>query len=261
MRRALLSVAASLALLAACHRNDEPTSEPAPRPVVSPATSASGVKPTLPPAERTAMLPVARDPDLGLDPADPARDYVTRYLRATKRYAAQAPCVVVKASTFATDKSVVETANDPSGTCGKAGELRDRFFVNVATDRMSLDASLHQPKLQPWPDGSDPDGPAGKVSDLQDLRKWRTGLRDAFKALQLAPLRVQVYGRGTYPVISIAGWHGPVLRTMSPAELEGPAKALCTANDGDPLGILAGLDRATLLRITCPGAARFDSLQ
>jgi hypothetical protein len=207
------------------------------------------------------MLPVAsRDPDWGLDPVDPARDYAARYLKASKRYGAKASCVVTKPSSFADSKSVVETRNDASGMCGKPDELRDRFFVSVATDRLSLDASLHQPKLQTWPDGSDPDAPAAKVMDLQDLRAWKAGLRDAFHKLQLAPLRVQLYGRGTYPVISIAGWHGPVLRAMSPAELADPAKTLCEANEGDPLGVFASMDRATLLRITCPGSARFETL-
>jgi hypothetical protein len=207
------------------------------------------------------MLPVAsRDPDWGLDPADPAKDYVQRYLKATKRYGAKSSCVVTKPSIFADNRSVVETRNDGTGACGAADELRDRFFVSVATDRMSLDPSVHAPKLQSWPDGSDPEAAAARVMDLQDLRTWKSGLREAFHKLELAPLRVQLYGRGTYPVISIAGWHGPVLRTMSPAELEAPAKALCEANEGDPLGVFASMDRATLLRIMCPGSARFDSL-
>jgi hypothetical protein len=125
---------------------------------------------------------------------------------------------------------------------------------------MSLDESLHQPKLARWPDGSDPEGPAGKVMDVQDLHKWHAGLRDTFHKLELAPLRVQLYGRGTYPVVSVAGWHGAVQQTMSPAELEPAAKTLCQANEGQPLGILAGVDRSLLLRVMCPGSARFDTL-
>jgi hypothetical protein len=259
----LLAVAA-----VACDRTDEPPAAPASSAPItsasaSPANSGSRrPAPTPVTADSAArMLPVAsRDPDWGLDPADPARDYVMRYLKASKRYGAKASCVVTKASTFTENKSIVETRNDPSGACGKADDLRDRFFVSVATDRLSLDESLHQPKLQSWPDGSDPGAPPGKIIDLQDLRTWKAGLRDSFRKLELAPLRVQLYGRGTYPVISIAGWHGPVLRSMSPAELESPAKTHCEANDGAPLGIFAGMDRATLLRVTCPSSARFESL-
>jgi hypothetical protein len=251
--------------LAGCDRADEPVS-------VAPSPTASGsgasardlraVAAASPSAAVAAqMLPVAsRDPDWGLDPNDPARDYVGRYLRATRRYGAQTPCVVVRPSTFADGKSTVETRNDASGTCGAPDELRDRFFVKVATDRMSLDASLHQPPLQKWPDGSDPEGPAAKVSDGQDLRAWKASLGTTIRALQLVPLRIQLYGRGTFPVVSLAGWHGPVMRDMTPAQLATPAKALCLANDGEPMGFFAGLDRSTLLRITCPGSATFEKL-
>jgi hypothetical protein len=71
---------------------------------------------------------------------------------------------------------------------------------------------------------------------------------------------VQLYGRGSYPVVTLAGWHGPVERNMTPGQLEAPAKALCEANEGQPLGIFGGLDRTSLLRIVCPGSAHFDTL-
>jgi hypothetical protein len=256
----LVLAALPLALFS-CDRKEEPAPLPASsgtrQPIAKPASSG------IPIPEDTSALPQAsRDPDWGLDPSDPAKDYVSRYLRATKRYGEHSACVVVRPSTFAGGRSVVETRNDGSGTCGKADDLRDRFFVVVATDTMSLDDSLHQPKLRAWPDGSDTDGPPKRVTDIQDLHTWKAALRDTFHKLQLAPLRVQLYGRGTYPVVSIAGWHGPVQRTMTSADLEAPAKALCDANDGEPLGILAGVDRTTLLQISCAGGAhaRFESL-
>lgn len=211
-------------------------------------------------AAQQSLPKATRDPDWGLDATDPAKDMVTRYLRATKRYGAQTSCVLVKPSTFADGRSVVETVSDASGTCGKPNELRDRFFVNIATDRMSTDESLHQPVLQKWPDGSDPDGPAGKVADGQDLRAWKAALGATIRSLQLVPLRVQLYGRGTYPVVTLAGWHGPVQQGMTPDQLAGPAKALCEANDQQPLAFFAGLERVTLLRITCPGGAKFENL-
>jgi len=261
------SLLLSFALLApGCDRKDEPLPSAAPPPPGS-AASAPTERPPRPmssasaAAAASAAPPVpSPPPDVRIDPTDPAREYVARYVRATHRYGDKAACVVVAPSTFVDGKSLVETRNDASGACGKADDVRDRFRVTLATDRMSLDDSLHQPKLQPWPDGSDPDGPPKAVADVQDLRKWKSKLGEAFRHLQLAPLRVQLYGRGSYPVISIAGWHGPVLRGMSPAELEAPAKALCEASDGDSMGVFAGVDRWTILRITCPGSARFESL-
>jgi hypothetical protein len=260
--------ALSFCLLAPATTGCDRKAEPTPAANAAPFTSAVPFKPARKDragapttASSAGVLPLAsREPDMGLDPADPSRDYVARYLKASQRYGAQSGCVVVKPSTFSDKTSAVETRNDASGKCGKPDALRDRFLVSIATDRMSLDESLHQPKLKSWPDGSDPDGPAAKLIDLQDLRGWKASLRDVFRSLQLAPLRVQLYGRGTYPVISIAGWHGPVLRTMTPDQLQAPAKAFCNANDGQPIGIIAGLDRATLLRITCPGTAHFESL-
>ena len=266
MRRALAAFAATLTAVitsAACHRSEEPTPSPAePAAPSSVSSSAHTKRPPLPaPAESSAsVLPMAsREPDWDLDPKNPAKDYVGRYLRASKRYGEKA-CVVVSAATFTGEKSVVETRNDPSGACGKPGDLRDRFFVTVSPDRMSVDESLHTPKLQAWPDGSDPGSPPARTADIQDLHAWRAVLRDTFHRLELAPLRVQLYGRGTYPIISVAGWHGKIERDMTPGQLEGAAKALCEANDGEPLAIFAGVDRATLLRITCPAGARFESL-
>jgi hypothetical protein len=258
-RTLVLAAAALFLALSNCGRREELSSEgsrpasTADRHVESPAVSASNRAPG-------TGRSTSREPDWGLDPLDPARDYVGRYLRATKRYGDQTVCVVVGDSKFTSGRSIVESRNDPSGKCGAAGEVRDRFFVSVTTDHLSLDETLHQPKLQTWPDGSDPEGPPKGVVDIQDLRAWKTGLRDAFHRLQLAPLRVQLYGRGTYPVVSIAGWHAGVQQTMSPGQLEAPAKELCAANDGEPLAVFAALDRTTLLRITCPGSARFEAL-
>lgn len=256
-RRTVAPLSIAIAVACACNRSAEP-----PPPEPSSAASTKPGRPPLPPpaVSSPSILPTAgHEPDWGLDPADPARDYVGRYVRATKRYG-NTPCVTIGPSKFAGDKSIVETRNDASGACGKLDELRDRFFVTTSPDRLSLDESLHGPKLQAWPDGSDPAGPARKPADIQDLHTWKTVLRDTFHQLELAPLRVQLYGRGTYPIISIAGWHGAVQRTMTPGELDVPSKRLCAANDGEPLGIFAGVDRSTLLRIMCPSGARFETL-
>jgi len=231
---------------------------PSPQPRATNSADASSDRSS--PATAAVLPPLGRDPDWELDPADSAKDYVSRYMRGTKRYGAQTGCVTVGTSTFVNDRSVVETHNDASGTCGAAGALRDRFFVRVAADRMTIDDSLHQPKLQPWPDGSDPNAPPAKVADAPHMGAWKAPLSEALKKLELATVRLQLYGRGTYPVLSIAGWHGRVQRGMTTSELEAPAKELCTSNDNDPMAIFAGLDRSTVLRITCPGTARWDAL-
>jgi hypothetical protein len=254
----LISVA--LALTAgACNRNEEPIST-SPHPAPGALADAAHKPPPTPTTEGRSATSGPRTPDWALDPSDAAGDYVKRYLRATGRYGTSLSCIVVGPSTFAAGHSVVETRNDASGACGVANGIRDRFLVTIATDRMTLDDSLHQPPLKAWPDGSSPDGPPSPVIDIQDLRAWKTDLHETLKQLQLAPIRVQLYGRGTYPVVTLAGWHAPLLRSMSPAELAEPAIRLCTANDGQPLGIFGGLDRAVLLRVRCPASASFESM-
>jgi hypothetical protein len=71
---------------------------------------------------------------------------------------------------------------------------------------------------------------------------------------------MQGYGRGTYPVITIAGWHNQVTPTTPAGDLRDVADRLCKANGNGPLGIFGGLDRSTMLRIRCPAAARWDRL-
>ena len=66
-----------------------------------------------------------------------------------------------------------------------------------------------------------------------------------------------MYGRGTYPVITLAGWHGGIDMSATPDDLKAFDDELCRANDGAPLGIIAGIDRANVLRIRCPGPARW----
>jgi hypothetical protein len=138
--------------------------------------------------------------------------------------------------------------------------VRDVFIVDVAGDRLTLDDKTQRAALARWPDGSDPEGPPGEVRQLDDLRKWQGPLGEAFRARMLVPIRVQAYGRGTYPVVTIAGWHAEVVPGAPLDGLASVARDLCQADGSLPLGILAGIDRSLMLRIRCPGEVRWDRL-
>jgi hypothetical protein len=202
-----------------------------------------------------------RDPDWDLDTADTARDYVRRYVLGTRRYGGSLDCVDIGPSTPSGDRRKVEVKTSAScPDAGPAGDVRDVFVVDVAGDRLTVDDKAKRNPLARWPDGSDPEGPPGSVQNTSDLRKWRGPLKDAvFGKQQLVVIRVQMYGRGTYPVITVAGWHGAVMPTATAEDLRSFADDMCHANEG-PLGIFAGLDRSRILLIRCPGGAHWDKL-
>jgi hypothetical protein len=215
---------------------------------------------TPPPVDPSLLPPKpGREPDWDLDAGDASRDYVRRYALGTRRYGASLECVDIRPSTHTGDKVTVEvkTANG----CPGAGAVRDVFVVDVAGDRLSVDDKAKRDPLALWPDGSNPEGPAKDLPSTSDLRKWDGSLKDAvFGRLQLVVIRVQMYGRGTYPVITLAGWHGAVNLSATPEDLRGLDDDLCRANDGAPLGVIAGVDRANILRIRCPGPPRWERL-
>jgi len=248
----LLPIAVVFAELG-CHRTTEPAEGDD-----SAADASSKARATSSTAEVDAG-PKHREPDWVLDPADPARDYVGRYLRSTLRYGADTSCVIL-GSSFRNGESVVEVRNPADATCGAPGALRDTFLVNVAEDRMSLDDPGHHPALRPWPDGSSPDGPPGPVTDNQNLTRWKAPLHDVIEKLKLFPLRIQLYGRGTYPVISLAGWHDVFDPKGDISLLREPAKQLCEVNSGAPMAFIGGMDRTLVLRIDCPANPRWESL-
>jgi hypothetical protein len=132
--------------------------------------------------------------------------------------------------------------------------------VDVAADRLSLDDAAKRDPLARWPDGSDPEGPAKPVRDGTDMRAWQGAVKDAVRQQLLVPLRVQGYGRGSYSVITLAGWHAAVTPAASPDDLRPFAESLCRANNGVPLAFFGGVDRQTILRVRCPGAARWEKL-
>jgi hypothetical protein len=214
-----------------------------------------------PPPVDSASLPPkpGREPDWDLDSSDAARDYVRRYVLGTKRYGGSLDCADIRPSALTGDKRTVEVKT--AASCPGAGTVRDVFVVDVAGDRLTVDDKAKRNPLARWPDGSDPEGPPGAVLNTSDLRKWNGPLKDAvFGKLQLVVIRVQMYGRGSYPVITLAGWHGSITPTATADDLRPFDEDLCKANDGAPLGILAGLDRSRILRIRCPGPAHWDRL-
>ena len=93
-----------------------------------------------------------------------------------------------------------------------------------------------------------------------DLRAWRAPLHDTLVALHLTPIRVQYYGRGSYPVITLAGWHDPLTPAASSDAMRDAAQKICASTKGSPVGLFAALNRATILRVRCPDQARWERL-
>jgi hypothetical protein len=213
-----------------------------------------------PPLEIDAAAPVQpkREPDWDLDSDDAARDYVRRYALGTHRYGDTLDCVDVGASQPAGGRRSVEVRT--AASCPGAGTVRDVFLVDVAMDRLSVDDKAKRDALARWPDGSDPEGPPGPVREIGSLREWNGSLKDALQQQLLVPIRVQTYGRGTYPVVTLAGWHGTVMPGADPDALRGFAEAMCRATHGAPMALFGGLDRSLILRVRCPGGTRWERL-
>ena len=203
-----------------------------------------------------------RNVDWTFDAEDPARDYVGRYLRATLRYGKDTSCILLGRSTFRNNDAVVEVRNPANHTCGPPAALRDRFLADVALDRIKLEDPSHQAPLRPWPDGSSPDGPPNEVVDVQNLVSWRSPLREGIKKQKLWPLRIQLHGRGTYPVVSIAGWHDLFDPKRDVTALKDAARSLCEANDQSPLAFIGAEGGAVdlILRIDCPDNPHWEHL-
>jgi hypothetical protein len=118
--------------------------------------------------------------------------------------------------------------------------------------------------LAPWPDGS-PACEAGEakprtVASLDPRTEWRTPLYDALVALELVPIRAQLVGHGTYPIVTLAGWRGPLRPDAPTPDLRATARKLCAAAGGQPFALFGGLDRTRLLRVSCPDTVRWDKL-
>jgi len=217
---------------------------------------------TMPPPPDPSAVPTqtGRDPDWDLDSDDPARDYVRRYVVATRRYGDRIDCIDIGSSKPAGDKRTVEVKNAACADAGAPGAQRDVFVVDVAGDRLSVDDKSKRDALVLWPDGSDPEGPPKPVVDVGNLQKWSGPVKQALANALLVPVRVQAYGRGTYSVVTLAGWHGSITPKGPPDALRALASEVCKADGQMPMGIFAGVDRSTLLRLRCPGSFRWDKL-
>lgn len=213
-------------------------------------------KSTPPPIPSGEIPPTPkREPDWDLDPDDPARDYVRIYAIGTKRYGDSLDCVNLGRSSPGPSGRRVEAT--VAAGCADAGSVRDVFLVDVAADHLTIDG----PALARWPDGSDPQGPPTKpVRQATSMRDWKSPLHVAITQAQLVPIRLQTYGRGTYPVITLAGWHGAIHPQASADQLKPLAQDLCKANADLPLAFFAGVDRSTTLLIRCPASVRWDKL-
>jgi hypothetical protein len=77
--------------------------------------------------------------------------------------------------------------------------------------------------------------------------------------MQLTVVGVQIYGRGTYPVITLAGWRAPLAANAKPEDIQPSTAKMCSANGNRPFSFLANINMSTTLRVRCPsGEARWD---
>src|SRR5512140_3679589 len=89
-----------------------------------------------PPQDNPADIPKAPAgaPGWDLDRIDPARDYVERYVRATRRYGEATACVTTKPAGSREGKALVEVRDrekPPAGCPSAGGAARDVFAVDV----------------------------------------------------------------------------------------------------------------------------------
>jgi hypothetical protein len=226
------------------------------------------LKPTTPmPSDDPSLVPPlpTHDPDMDLDLDDPSRDYVTRYVQATKRYGDKTDCVAYGKSYDKSGRRAVEVRDDPTpqgshASCvGTSDALKDTFLVDVGADRLTLDSKQGHAPLAKWPDGSDPDAKAAPTASYDDFRVYKSPLVDELNKMKLTAIRVQMFGRGTYPLVSLAGWRDPLPANGKPDDVKPTTAKLCAANAGRPLSFVAGINRSTTLRVRCPsGEARWD---
>jgi hypothetical protein len=194
----------------------------------------------------------AASPPIGidLDGEDPARDYVKRYVFATKQYGDKTDCILLGKSTERDGKRAVEVRETPK--CGKGNAVRDVFYVDVAGDRLTVDDPTTRASLQPWPDGSAPDGPPAQITEYMTLREWRAPLGDELAKLKMSPIRVQIYGRVTYPLITVTGWRAPLSHETKDDELRKAGQELCMTTEGRPFALTSATEIWALLRFKCP---------
>ncbi len=225
--------------------------------LLRPVLETSAERKLTPPVDLVPLPQPTRPPTWDLASDDPAREYARRYVFFTKRYADGLACADFGASQPAGGQRRVEVK--AAAACAAAGTVRDVFLVDLAGDHISVDDKAKRDPLARWPDGSDPEGPAGSpVPEITVMKKWTGPVKDALAKHELVALRVQSYGRGTYPVLSLAGWHNEFQKNAPPDALKALAADLCAANQNMPMGLFNTLDRVDMLRIRCPGPAVWE---
>ena len=229
----------------------------------APSTSGSGATATGPADGGGALAADGGDAvaALGwdLDPSDPARDYAIRYATATKRYENLFECVRFGKSVKDGTRSKVEVRESPSPKCKTGTAVRDVFVVDVAKDRLTVDDPQTRAPLAAWPDESKPNEPAGEVYSINAINEWKTPMANAFTLQRLSPIRIQGYGRGTYLVITLSGWHEPLTHEASDAKLKEAMKKLCDANEGHPFAVTSAMELRTWFRANCAaGTYKWD---
>ena len=203
--------------------------------------------------------PVLSGPGWDLSPDDPGRDYARRYVFFTNRYPDLA-CAELSPGVVAGDRKRVTVKT--AASCPGAGTVRDVFLVDVAGDHLTVDDKSKRNPLALWPDGSDPEGPPNpEIRETGDMKRWKSPIEDALIKASLAPVRMQSYGRGTYPLVTLAAWRAPYVVNAPPDALQPLSDALCAANDNMPMALVAGFDRAHVLRIRCPSTTKWDTLK
>ena len=199
-----------------------------------------------------------RTPDVDYDAKDPAQDYVGRYVRATNRYGDDATCARLDPSKPKDGKRVVAVRGRAS--CGSA-DPHDTFVVDLAADRLALADGSNGGPLAAWPDGSAPGAEARPIQTLATARDWASPVADTLSELGLTPSRIELHGRGTYRIVSLAGWTEPVAKDASRESQHAVAKKLCAAN-GESLALFGGGAPHELARIRCPnGDTEWESLR
>lgn len=215
-----------------------------------------------PPLTSAERVPTpGREPDWDIDSSDPARDYVNRYILATKRYADKTGCVRASAPRSDGNRTLVDAVEVKDDPCKLGGAVLDTFAVRAGDDRLELANPKKGAPLAKWPDGSAPDAPpSGKVLGEDDIHKWNAPIHEYLVKMRFTPIRVQYYGRGSYPVITLAGWREPLQPGSSAESMAGIAKGICDATKGAPVGLFGGVNRADILRVRCPDKARWERL-
>src|SRR5579863_9194514 len=70
-----------------------------------------------PPTDADFVKVGRHDADWDLDPADPARDYVDRYILSTQRYGRETPCVSAQPSRVEGGRTLVDTRDTDENGC------------------------------------------------------------------------------------------------------------------------------------------------